>query len=104
MRTVKILFYSAVAALALCAQPPVIHVRELPPEPIPKGSCSQSHSGYLGVEEYDKNRFGLSKEEVGAYVISRISQGYSLSLYPQASGRIFAIAQCESTHATGASQ
>jgi hypothetical protein len=83
-------------ALILMAQSTTIHIRELPPESIPPGSCTQSRSGYLGVEEYHTNRFKLSKEGIGDYVLGRIDQGYSLSLYPQTSGRIFAIAQCES--------
>jgi hypothetical protein len=91
-------------ALMLMAQSTTVHVRELPPEPIPHGTCTQGHSGYLGVEESDRNRFTLSDNEVGEYVRSQIRQGYSLSLYPQVSGRIFAIAQCESDSANESHQ
>jgi len=84
-------------ALTLLAQ--TIHVREVPPESIPHRSCKQGHSGYLGVEGNDseKSRFTLSQQEIGEHVVKQLAQGYSLSLYPQASGRIFSIATCEAT-------
>jgi hypothetical protein len=90
--------YGTATAIALAQS--AISIRELPPEPIPRGVCTQSNSGYLGIEEYAKNRFELSNEQIGEYVVARIRQGYSLSLYPQASGRIFAIAQCGSAGTT----
>lgn len=77
-----------------------VSVRELPPEPIPRGTCTQGHSGYLGVEEPTGNRFALSDKELGEYIRSQIKKGYSVSLYPQESGRIFAIAKCESNGST----
>lgn len=83
------------ATLAMMAQS--IHVRELPPEMIPPGSCTESHSGYLGIEEPSKNSFDLTKQEIGNYVLARMKQGYSLSLYPQSNGRIFSIATCEAS-------
>jgi len=79
----------------LLGQSASIHVRELPPEPIPHGTCTQGHSGYLGVEV--SNRFRLSDEEIGEYVRRQLKEGYSLQLYPQESGRIFSIAACESS-------
>jgi hypothetical protein len=84
-----------ITAPILFGQSASIHVRELPPELIPHGTCTQGHSGYLGVEELERNRFTLSDNEIGEYVRLQMCQGYSLSLYPQASGRIFAVAQCE---------
>ncbi len=84
-----------IGALTLLAQ--TIHVRELPPEAIPHGSCTHGHSGYLGVEGSKYSRFDLTEKEIGEYVLNQMRQGYSLSLYPQASGRIFSIATCEAT-------
>lgn len=52
-----------VAVRAMMAQS--IHVRELPPESILHGTCTQSHSGYLGIEEPASNSFDLTKQEVG---------------------------------------
>ena len=79
----------------LFGQSSTIHVRELPPEEIPRGTCAAGHSGYLGVEA--SGRFTLTNEEIGGYVTQQIKEGYSLKLYPQTSGRIFAIATCEAT-------
>lgn len=100
----KILIYAAGLALAIGVQPPKISVRELPPGPIPRGGCTESRSGYLGIEESAKNRFQLSREEIGEYILSRTGQGYSLSLYPQENGRIFVIARCESVDAKASRQ
>jgi hypothetical protein len=88
---------SALLAVALMSigQSANISVRELPPEPIPHGTCTKGHSGYLGIES--SSRFKLTEEEIGAYVVQQLKEGYSLKLYPQASGRIFAIATCEAT-------
>ena len=67
-----------------------IHVTELPPEAIPTGTCMQSQSGYLGIVEKDKTeRTKLTDAEIGKYVQKRLAEGYSVSLYPQTSGRIF---------------
>ena len=95
----RIMIVLLLAGMILMAQSATIHVRELPPEPIPPGgNCTPSHSGYLGVEERISNRFALEPSEIGRYVLSRINQGYSLTLYPQASGRMFAMAQCEAAN------
>jgi hypothetical protein len=93
MHVVRILLYAVGLVLMVSAQG--ISVRELPPEAIPHGSCTQGHSGYLGVEV--SSRFKLSGEEIGKYVLEQLKEGYSLQLYPQASGRIFSIATCESS-------
>jgi hypothetical protein len=97
MNIVKIAAFAGVLALAGSAQDVRISVREVPPEPFPTGSCTQSDSGsgYLRLEGNYTGR-NLSKEQIGGYVLSRLAQGYSVSLYPQVSGRIFAITTCES--------
>jgi hypothetical protein len=98
MRFIKSVFYLTLATMAVIAQQvPRISVHELPPETIPQGTCKQGHSGYLGVEGTKYNRFDLSEKEIGEYVVKKLSEGYSLSLYPQDSGRIFSIATCEAT-------
>jgi hypothetical protein len=97
MNIVKIAVFVGVLVLASSAQDVRISVRELPPEPFPTASCTQSESGsgYLRLEGDSTGR-NLSKEQIGGYVLSRLGQGYSVTLYPQASGRIFAITTCES--------
>jgi hypothetical protein len=77
--------------------PQKISVRELPPEPIPAGTCKESYSGYLEVPENGKvkNR-DFTSQQIGDYVKKRLSEGYSLSLYPQVSGRLFVFETCES--------
>jgi hypothetical protein len=93
MRTARAIVL--ITAPILLGQSASIHVTELPPEPILHGTCTQGHSGYLGVES--SGRFRLAKEEIGTYVMQQLKEGYSLQLYPQVSGRIFAMATCEST-------
>ena len=76
---------------------PKISVKELPPYPIPKGTCTASYSSFLGVVEKDvKVRGKLTPHEIGDYVSTRLSEGYSVVLYPQPNERIFATEQCES--------
>jgi hypothetical protein len=73
-----------------------ISVTELPPESIPAGICKESYSGYLEVQEHGKAKdLNLTSQQIGDYVKKRLSEGYSLSLYPQASGRFFVIETCE---------
>jgi hypothetical protein len=98
MNIVKIATFVVVLVLAGSAQDVRISVREVPPEPFPVGSCtlSDSSSGYLHWEGDSKEPYRLSKEQIGEYVLSRLGQGYSVTLYPQASGRIFSITTCES--------
>ena len=75
-----------------------IVIKQLPPEAFPSGSCSESEVGFLGViEAGQKERTKLSAEEIGRYVSKRLSEGYSVTLHPQVSGRIYAIADCHST-------
>lgn len=76
--------------------PPKISVAEVPPEQIPAGICRASYSGYLEVKEHRKVKdVNLTSQQIGDYVKKRLSEGYSLSLYPQASGRFFVIETCE---------
>jgi hypothetical protein len=96
MRGVRIVVIIVALAIAVAAQISV-NVTELPPEPIPAGMCKQSQSGYLGIVEQDKTeRTKLTDEEIGAYVRKKLAEGYSVTLYPQASGRTFTIASCHS--------
>jgi hypothetical protein len=97
MNIVKIAAFVGVLVLAGSAQDLRISVREIPPEPFPVGSCtrSDSGSGYLRLEG-DSTGLNLTKEQIGGYVLSHLGQGYSVTLYPQASGRVFSITTCES--------
>ena len=77
--------------------PQKVTVAELPPEPVPTGSCKESYSGYVEVQEHGKAKnVNLSSLQIGDYVKKRLSEGYSLALYPQASGRLFVIETCAS--------
>ncbi len=74
---------------------PTVSVGEQPPEQIPAGTCKESHSGYLEITENGSvKKTNLSSQQIGEYVKKRLSEGYSLLLYPQASGRLFAIENC----------
>jgi hypothetical protein len=76
---------------------PKVSVSELPPEPIPAGTCKQSYSGYLEIPARKKvKETNFTSQEIGDYVNKRLSEGYSLSLYPQASGRLFVTETCPS--------
>ena len=75
--------------------PQKISVIELPPERIPAGTCKESYSGYLEVEEHGKAKdVNLPSQQIGDYVKKRLGEGYSLALYPQTSGRLFVIETC----------
>ena len=57
----------------------------------------EDNSGYLGIVEKDKTeRTKLTNEEIGRYVSKSLAEGYSVVLYPQASGKIFTIKTCHS--------
>lgn len=74
-----------------------VTVTELPPEAIPAGTCKDSYSGYLEITEGDKvKNKSFTAQQIGDYVNKRLGEGYSLSLYPQASGRLFVIESCQS--------
>jgi hypothetical protein len=87
----------AVVVMAVAGEPQqtTIHVRELPPEPFPTGTCKEDVSGYLGTTKAGEKQTHLTDKQLGEYVRMRLSQGYSISLYPQISGKIFAMARCE---------
>lgn len=88
-----------ISTLVFCQDfkaPTKLTVTELPPEPIPPGTCKESYSGYLEVQEHGKTKdANLTSQQIGDYVKKRLSEGYSLSLYPQASGRLFVIETCQ---------
>lgn len=86
----------AVAMIAGAGEPQQtsIHVRELPPEPFPVGTCKEDTSGYIGINKLGKETTHLTDKQLGEYVRVRLSQGYSVTLYPQVSGKIFADASC----------
>jgi len=75
---------------------PHITVTEMPPEAIPPGTCKQSYSGYLEVPDRGKTKNKeFTPQQIGDYVNKRLGEGYSLSLYPQVSGRLFIIETCQ---------
>jgi hypothetical protein len=76
--------------------PQKISIAEVPPEPIPAGSCKESYSGYLEISDHGKPKgMDLTPQQIGSYVKKRLNEGYSLSMYPQASGRLFVIETCQ---------
>jgi hypothetical protein len=99
----RIIFYVCLllSTAAMFAQEPklpkVSSVTEFPPEPIPAGTCKESYSGYLEVADHGKAiDTNFTSRQVGDYVKKRLSEGYGLSLYPQASGRFFVFEICQS--------
>jgi|SRR5580700_3305780 hypothetical protein len=94
MRGVRIVVLTVAVAIVAVAQT-TVNVTEVPPEAIPAGSCTQSTSGYLGIVGADKSeRTKLTDQEIGEYVRKRLAEGYSIALYPQASGKMFTIQTC----------
>jgi hypothetical protein len=85
-----------VVTAAVAGQPQAsVSVTELPPEAIPAGTCTRSTSGYLGIVEQDKKeRTKLTDQEIGEYVRKGLAEGYSIALYPQASGKMFTVQTC----------
>ena len=74
-----------------------ITVKEGPPEAIPTGACTPRSGGYLGIVKKDgTERTALTDQEIGEYVRKTLAQGYSISLYPQASGKTYVIETCHS--------
>ena len=86
----------AVITAAVAGQPQAsVSVTELPPEAIPMGTCTQSNSGYLRVVGKDRTeRTKLTDQEIGEYVRKGLAEGYSITLYPQASGKMFTVQTC----------
>jgi hypothetical protein len=73
-----------------------VSATELPPEPIPAGTCKESYSGYMEIKDHGKTKnTNLTSQQIGGYVKKRLDEGYSLALYPQASGRLFLIETCQ---------
>jgi hypothetical protein len=92
----------AVVMIAVAREPAqtTVTVKELPPEAIPTGPCVESIAGFLGVVGMgQKERTKLTAEEIGTYVSKRLAEGYSVTLYPQVSGKIFAVARRHSASA-----
>ena len=89
----------AVITAAVAGQPQTtVTVTELPPEAIPAGTCTASNSGYLGIVGKDKKeRTKLTDQEIGEYLRKKLAEGYSVTLYPQASGKMFTVQTCHPT-------
>jgi hypothetical protein len=74
-----------------------VTVTDLPPEKVPGGICTEDTHGYLGAGKGEKvNETKFTDKQVGEYVRIRLAQGYSVALYPQANGKIYAIGTCHS--------
>lgn len=90
---VKLLMLAVPLAL-FGAQPPTVSVLRVPPDAFPACSGAPIY-GTLGIVEKDgKQRTKLTPDEVGDYIARRLKQGYRVTLYPQLSGKIFAISNC----------
>jgi hypothetical protein len=92
------MLHLAILAIVLAlrvGQSSSVTVRRVPPEAFPPCIGAQPIYGPLGiVEKEGKQRTNLTSAEVGEYVTRRLKQGYKVTLYPQISGQIFAIAEC----------
>lgn len=100
MKSIPLAFLFLLSSFIIPQQsdfPKRVSVSELPPEPIPVGTCKQSYSGYLEIPARKKVKdTNFTSQEIGDYVNKRLSEGYSLSMYPQASGRLFVVETCSS--------
>ncbi len=97
MRLARLAALTAIlVGMAVAGEPQTkAHFKDLPPEPFPSGSCKEDAVGYLGTEKGEENGVKFTDKEVGEYIRVRLAQGYSVTLHPQVSGKIFAIATCE---------
>jgi hypothetical protein len=97
MRAVRIAVLILAAALTAAAAEPQtnVTVTQLPPEEIPAGTCISSTGSYLVTGKGEKpSDYKLSDKQIGEYIRVRLSQGYSVTLYPQASGKIYTVETC----------
>jgi len=77
------------------APKPQIKAEDNLPGPIRVGNCTESRAGYVPTEAGQQaNLSTASEQEIGAYVLWRLRNGYSLALFPMQSGRIHAEATC----------
>lgn len=74
---------------------PTITVTELPETDVTWGSCKDSTSGYLG----DGKNEVPTASQLGEYTTKRLSEGYSIKMWPQPKGRVFVVATCEHAEA-----
>jgi hypothetical protein len=98
-RTMQIVFLTlAVIAAAVAGQlQTTVSVKDLPPEDVPAGNCRADEHGYLGIgKEGNVRETKFTDKQIGEYVRIRLDQGYSIALYPQASGKIYVIGTCHS--------
>jgi len=92
LRTAVLIVFVGLGAFTQKQLDTTVNVTPLPPENIPSGTCTSGTAGYLGT--------GKAKEtiptdrQIGEYVRLRLSQGYSVTLYPQASGKIYTVETC----------
>lgn len=95
-RTMRVIVLTLAVITAAAGQPQTsVSVTELPPEAIPTGVCTKSTSGYLGIVGKDKKeRTKLTDQEIGEYVRKGLVEGYSITLYPQISGKMFTVQTC----------
>jgi len=81
MRFLKITLFSAALAVAAIAQTDsrsTVSIKELPPEAIPGGTCTESQAGFLGIVGNDgKERTKLTAQEIGEYASKRLSDCHS---------------------------
>ena len=72
----------AVVTAAVGGEPQTsVNVTEVPPETIPTGTCTQSHTGYLGIVEGDMSEPKADRRRGGEYVRTSLAQGSSVTLW-----------------------
>ena len=71
----------------------ITSIKAMPGEPIPKGTCTYSTSGYL--EKDGKREF--KDADLGKLIAPALRQGYVITLYPPTKHGIYAYQECPSS-------
>jgi hypothetical protein len=86
-----ILAFTVFALSGQEANPPhKVSMIGMPSEPVVPGACKSSTAGYLEKD----GRTELSEAEIGHYVVSKLRNGYILTIYPQTQRGIFVDLDC----------
>lgn len=98
-----LLFTALICSVILLAQgfpkPQISNITTLPSDPIlPTGNCKTGSAGYVEID----GRVELKDQEIGKYVLSRLHDGYIITLYPATKRGIFADLECTNAIYPGA--
>lgn len=91
------LFCAFLAVAGQTTPKPQIKAEDELPEKIRAGRCTESRAGYAPTASGEQAHLATATDqEIGAYILWRLRNGYSLELYPLQSGRIHVEATCHS--------